>query len=163
MNELENIFDKLGIESMTDRIESAEDINIRFSKFDSCFISGLKFTDGRIVENKRYTRLSETFEKAYNILRKWGYEIDNSFYDKKRGFLCCDYRFISIYSLPNIVIDINKYHTDILHISCGWKTDSRWYKTKDLEKDLNRIIVSEIKKSKDNMLLRELKLKQILS
>ena len=55
-NELTIAFEKLGIKRMTDRIESGEDPNIRFSKFDTCYVSGVEYEDGRVSEHKRYDK-----------------------------------------------------------------------------------------------------------
>lgn len=63
--ELTKAFEKLGIVKMIDRTESAEDSNIRFSKYDTCFISEIHYVDRVSEITRRYTRLSETFERAY--------------------------------------------------------------------------------------------------
>ena len=43
--ELTKAFEKLGIVKMIDRTESVEDPNIRFSRFDTCYISEIQYVD----------------------------------------------------------------------------------------------------------------------
>jgi hypothetical protein len=160
-NELTIAFEKLGIKRMTDRIESGEDPNIRFSKFDTCYVSGVEYEDGRVSEHKRYERLSDTFERAYQVLKDW-YEIDDQHYRRKKDFLSCDYGFTSKYDLPSITIDINKFHNHLLHIKVGYDYDSTWYETKNLEKDLTKKLEDILNKSDDKNVIREIKLKSLL-
>lgn len=57
------------------RIESANDATIKFSKFDSCYISGFELNDGTIFENKEYDRdISNFFQKVFNYIKKFDYE-----------------------------------------------------------------------------------------
>jgi hypothetical protein len=160
-NELTIAFEKLGIVRMSGAIESAEDPNIRFSKFDSCYIHTTEYDDGKIVEDRRYDRLSETFERAYKVLKGW-YEIDEYQYKREKDFLRCDYRFVSKYSLKDITIDINKFHKHLLHINIGYNHDSTWYETDNLEKDLGKILEEQLEKSDDINIIREIKLKSLL-
>jgi len=159
--ELTKAFEKLGIVRMTDRIESAEDPNIRFSKFDTCYVSGVEYVD-RVSESRRYERLSDTFERAFKVLEDYCYEVDDGHYRREKDFLSCDYCFRSLYSLPSITIDINKFHTHLYHIRVGFDYDSTWYDTKDLEKDLTKILEKLLNESTDKTLKRELKLRKIL-
>lgn len=171
-NKLTIAFEKLGIKTMTDRSESAEEPNIRFSKFDTCYISCIEYEDGRIEESKKYTRLSETFESAYKVLEDW-YEIDYQHYRRDKDFLSCDYVFTSKYDLPSITININKFHNDFYKIKVGYNYDSRWYEirdhinqwheTKNLENDLTKILEEQLNKSDDKNVIREIKLKKLLT
>ena len=106
--QLTKAFEKLGIVKMIDRTESAEDPNIRFSRFDTCYISEIQYVDRLSEITRRYTRLSDTFERAYQVLKDW-YEIDEYQYRREKDFLSCDYGFTSKYDLPSITIDINKF------------------------------------------------------
>jgi hypothetical protein len=161
--ELTKAFEKLGIVKMIDRTESAEDPNIRFSKFDTCYVSGVEYEDGRVSEHKRYERLSDTFERAFKVLEDYCYELDDEHYRREKDFLSCDYCFRSLYSLPSITIDINKFHTHLYHIRIAYQHyDSTWYDTKDLEKDLTKILEKLLNESTDKILKRELKLRKIL-
>jgi len=160
--QLTKAFEKLGIVKMIDRIESGEDPNIRFSRFDTCYISEIQYVDRLSEITRRYTRLSDTFERAYQVLKDW-YEIDNQFYRREKDFLTCDYGFVCRYDLPKITIDINKFHTHLYHIRVAYQHyDSTWYDTKDLEKDLNKILEKLLDESTDKILKRELKLRKIL-
>jgi len=159
--QLTKAFEKLGIVKMIDRIESAEEPNIRFSRFDSCYISEIQYVDRLSEITRRYTRLSDTFERAYQALKDW-YEIDNQHYRREKDFLSCDYGFTSKYDLPSIVIDINKFHNNLLHIRVGYENDSTWYDTKNLEKDLTKKLEDILSKSDDKNVIREIKLKSLL-
>lgn len=159
--QLTKAFEKLGILKMIDRTESAEDPNIRFSRFDTCYISEIQYVDRLSEITRRYTRLSDTFERAYQVLKDW-YEIDEYQYRREKDFLSCDYRFTSKYDLPSITIDINKFHNHLLHIRVGYEHDSTWYDTKDLEKDLTNKLEDILSKSDDINVIREIKLKSLL-
>ncbi len=159
--QLTKAFEKLGIVKMIDRTESAEDPNIRFSRFDTCYISEIQYVDRLSEITRRYTRLSDTFERAYQVLKDW-YEIDNQHYRRDKDFLSCDYGFISKYDLPSIIIDINKFHNHLLHIRLGYDYDSTWYDTKNLEKDLTKKLEDILSKSNDINVIREIKLKSLL-
>ena len=159
--QLTKAFEKLGIVKMIDRTESAEDPNIRFSRFDTCYISEIQYVDRLSEITRRYTRLSDTFERAYQVLKDW-YEIDNQHYRREKDFLSCDYGFTSKYDLPSIVIDINKFHNHLLHIRVGYDYDSQWYETKNLEKDLTKKLEDILSKSDDINVIREIKLKSLL-
>lgn len=159
--QLTKAFEKLGIVKMIDRTESAEDPNIRFSRFDTCYISEIQYVDRLSEITRRYTRLSNTFERAYQVLKDW-YEVDNQYYRRDKDFLSCDYGFTSKYDLPSIVIDINKFHNHLLHIRLGYEHDSTWYDTKDLEKDLTKKLEDILSKSDDINVIREIKLKSLL-
>ena len=159
--QLTKAFEKLGIVKMIDRIESAEDLNIRFSRFDTCYISEIQYVDRLSEITRRYTRLSDTFERAYQVLKDW-YEIDNQHYRRDKDFLSCDYGFTSKYDLPSITIDINKFHKHLLHIKVGYDYDSTWYEVDNLEKDLTKILEEQLEKSDDINVIREIKLKSLL-
>lgn len=159
--QLTKAFEKLGILKMIDRTESAEDPNIRFSRFDTCYISEIQYVDRLSEITRRYTRLSDTFERAYQVLKDW-YEIDEYQYRREKDFLSCDYRFTSKYDLPSIVIDINKFHNNLLHIRLGYEHDSTWYEVDNLEKDLVKILEEQLEKSDDKNVIREIKLKSLL-
>lgn len=166
---LNEMFLKLGIDCMTDRTESAEDPNIRFSTFDTCSISGIKFLNGEVHETRRYKRLSDTFEDAYSVLKEWGYEeakmhVYKDQYRRKEDFLSCYYSFTSIYDIPSIKIDINKFHNDLLHINVGYSiNDTTWYDSNNVKNELIKILNDLVTKSNDINLKREIKLKNILS
>ena len=82
------MYDKLGIKDMIEKTESAEDPNVRFSKFDKCRTYGMKFLNGEVKVSKQYNRTkSQFFEKVFSFLQGWGYEIDQDHYDKFY-FLC---------------------------------------------------------------------------
>lgn len=159
--QLTKAFEKLGIVKMIDRTESAEDLNIRFSRFDNCYISEIQYVDRLSEITRRYTRLSDTFERAYQVLKDW-YEIDDQHYRREKDFLSCDYGFTSKYDLPSITIDINKFHNHLLHIKVGYDYDSTWYETKNLEKDLTKKLEDILSKSDDKNVIREIKLKSLL-
>lgn len=159
--QLTKAFEKLGILKMIDRTESAEDPNIRFSRFDTCYISEIQYVDRLSEITRRYTRLSDTFERAYQVLKDW-YEIDEYQYRREKDFLSCDYGFTSKYDLPSITIDINKFHNHLLHIKVGYDYDSTWYETKNLEKDLTKKLEDILSKSDDKNVIREIKLKSLL-
>ena len=158
--QLTKAFEKLGIVKMIDRTESAEDPNIRFSRFDTCYISEIQYVDRLSEITRRYTRLSDTFERAYQVLKDW-YEIDDQYYRREKDFLSCDYGFTSKYDLPSIIIDINKFHNNLLHIRVDYH-DSTWYETKNLENDLTKILEKQLEKSDDINVIREIKLKSLL-
>jgi hypothetical protein len=159
--QLTKAFEKLGIVKMIDRIESAEDPNIRFSRFDSCYISEIQYVDRLSEITRRYTRLSDTFERAYQVLKDW-YEIDNQFSIREKDFLSCDYGFISKFDLTSITIDINKFHNHLYKIKVGYSYDSQWYEIDNLEKDLGKILEDILSKSDDKNVIREIKLKSLL-
>lgn len=160
--ELTKAFEKLGIVKMIDRTESAEDPNIRFSKFDTCYISEIQYVDRLSEITRRYTRLSDTFERVYQVLKDW-YEIDYD-YDKKTKkeiFPRCEYGFKSKY-LNRIRIDINNFHNHLYKIKVGYSYDSQWYEVDNLEKDLGKILNEEIDKCDNILVKREMKLKSLL-
>ena len=159
--QLTKAFEKLGIVKMIDRTESAEDPNIRFSRFDTCYISEIQYVDRLSEITRRYTRLSDTFERAYQVLKDW-YEIDDQYSRREKDFLSCDYGFTSKYDLSSIIIDINKFHNHLLHIRLGYDYDSTWYETKNLENDLTKILEKQLEKSDDINVIREIKLKSLL-
>lgn len=158
--QLTKAFEKLGIVKMIDRTESAEDPNIRFSRFDTCYISEIQYVDRLSEITRRYTRLSDTFERVYQVLKDW-YEIDNQFYRREKDFLSCDYGFTSKYDLPKITIDINKFHNHLYKIKV-YSHDSQWYEIDNLEKDLGKILEDILSKSDDKNVIREIKLKSLL-
>jgi len=160
--QLTKAFEKLGIVKMIDRSESAEDPNIRFSKFDTCYISEIQYVDRLSEITRRYTRLSDIFERAYQVLKDW-YEIDVD-YDKKTKreiFPSCEYGFTSKY-LNNIRIDVNNFHNNLYKIKVGYSYDSQWYEVDNLEKDLTKILNDLLIKSDDKNVIREIKLKSLL-
>ena len=159
--QLTKAFEKLGILKMIDRTESGEDPNIRFSRFDTCYISEIQYVDRLSEITRRYTRLSDTFERAYQVLKDW-YEIDDQHYRREKDFLSCDYGFTSKYDLPSITIDINKFHNHLYKIKVGYSYDSQWYEIDNLEKDLGKILEDILSKSDDKNVIREIKLKSLL-
>lgn len=160
--ELTKAFEKLGIVKMIDRTESAEDPNIRFSKYDTCFISEIHYVDRVSEITRRCTRLSETFERAYQVLKEW-YEIDDYYINKtkKELFPSCEYGFISE-CLPKITIDINNFHNNLYKIKVNYVYDSKWYEVDNLEKDLGEILNNEIEKCDNILVKREIKLRSLL-
>lgn len=160
--ELTKAFEKLGIVKMSGGIESAEDPNIRFSKFDSCSVNTTEYDDGRISEHRSYTRLSDTFERVYQVLKDW-YEIDEPYIEKTKKdiFPSYEYSFKSKY-LNHIRIHINHFHNHLYKIKIGYDYDSQWYEIGNLEKDLSKILNEEIDKCDDVLVKREVKLKSLL-
>lgn len=160
--ELTKAFEKLGIVKMIDRTESAEDPNIRFSKFDTCYISEIQYVDKLSEITRRYNRLSDTFERAYQVLKDW-YEIDE-YYDKKTKkeiYPSCEYGFKSKY-LSRIVIDVNNFHNHLYKIKVDYNYDSQWYDVDNLEEDLGKILNEEIDKCDNVLVKREIKLRNLL-
>lgn len=157
------MYDKLGIKDMIEKSESVEDVNIRFSKFDKCHTSGIEFLNGEVKVSKRYNRAkSQFFERVFSFLQGWGYEIDQDYYDSKRySFLDNDYKFKGD-GLPSITVNLNCFHDDIFKTSIGYERESDWLKVEKTEKEINKEIVSYIKRKGDTKLLRELKLRQLL-
>lgn len=155
-NMISDAFEKLGIVKMIDRIESAEDPNIRFSRFDTCYISEIQYVDRLSEITRRYTRLSDIFERAYQVLKDW-YEIDDK-YEKTTSY---EYGFKSEY-LSHIEIDINNFHINLYKIRVGYSYDSQWYEVDNLEKDLVIILNKEIDKCNNILIKREVKLKNLL-
>ena len=129
------------------------------SSYSNCSIS---LIIDRLSEiTRRYTRLSDTFERAYQVLKDW-YEIDDQHYRREKDFLSCDYGFTSKYDLPSITIDINKFHNHLYKIKVGYSYDSQWYEIDNLEKDLGKILEDILSKSDDKNVIREIKLKSLL-
>lgn len=160
---IKEMYDKLGIKNMIDKSDSAEDPNVRFSKFDKCRTYGMEFLNGEIKVSKQYNRTkSQFFEKVFKLLQGWGYEIDQEYYDSKRYFLDNDYKFNGV-DLPSITININCFHDDIFKTKIGHESESNWIKVEKLEQELNKQIVSYIKRKGNIKLLRELKLRQLLN
>jgi hypothetical protein len=159
---IKEMYDKLGIKNMIDKSESAEDPNVRFSKFDKCRIYGMEFLNGEVKVSKQYNRTkSQFFERVFSFLQGWGYEIDQEYYDSKRYFLDNDYKFNGD-GLPSITVNINCFHDDIFKTSIGYERESDWLKVEKTEQEINKQIVSHIKRKGDTKLLRELKLRQLL-
>lgn len=159
---IKEMYDKLGIKNMIDKSESAEDPNVRFSKFDKVRTSGMEFLTGEVKVSKQYNRTkSQFFERVFSFLQGWGYEIDESYYDSKRYFLDNDYKFKGD-GLPTIKVNLNCFHDDIFKTSIGYERESDWLKVEKTEKEINKEIVSYIKRKGDTKLLRELKLRQLL-
>lgn len=158
------IFEKLGIKRMTDRIVSAESEDILFSKFDKCNISGHEMLDGTVTEYKRYVRdISNNFATIYEFLKTYGYVIDESYYNSKRyNFLSADYTFISR-GLPNINIDFNIYHNNLYKISLEYNSSSSFYDIKDYKVDIYNTLKLYATRKNNIILLRELKLSKIIS
>lgn len=158
------IFDKLGIKKMTDRCISAESDDVLFSKFDKCSISGFEMLDGTLTENKRYHRdISNNFNIIYEFLKKFGYIIDNEYYNSKRyNFLSANYIFISK-GLPRIDIDFNIYHNNLYKISLEYNSSSSFYDIKDHKSDIYDTLRHYARKNNNIMLLRELKLSKIIN
>lgn len=158
------LLDKSGIESMYSKIECAESKDILFSKFDTCYVSGFKYKNGEVSANKRYNReISDNFNKVWKYLQRFGYEIDMDFYGSKRySTLDCDYEFHGE-NLPNLNIDINKFHNNLYKIKIDLDRDNTFYDMKDYKK----VIMSKLEryaKNKNNVgLLRSLKLSKLIN
>lgn len=160
---IKEMYDKLGIKNMIDKSESAEDPNVRFSKFDKCRTYGMEFLNGEVKVNKQYNRTkSQFFEKVFSFLQGWGYEIDQDHYDSKRHFLDNDFKFKGK-DLPEITVNINCFHDTIFKTRIGYDRESNWFQVEELEQEINKQIVSYFKRSGDIKLLRELKLRQLLN
>jgi hypothetical protein len=156
------MYDKLGIKDMIEKSESAEDVNIRFSKFDKCRKSGIEFLNGEVKVTKQYNRVkSQFFERVFSFLQEWGYEIDQDYYDSKRHFLDNDFKFKGR-DLPEITVNINCFHDNIFKTRIGYDRESNWFQVEKLEQEISKEIVSYFKRSGDIKLLRELKLRQLL-
>lgn len=159
---IKEMYDKLGIKNMIDKSESAEDPNVRFSKFDKVRTSGMEFLTGEVKVSKQYNRTkSQFFERVFSFLQGWGYEIDENYYGSERRFLDNDYKFKGD-GLPTITVNLNCFHDDIFKTSIGYERESDWLKVEKTEKEINKEIVSYIKRKGDTKLLRELKLRQLL-
>ena len=159
---IKEMYVKLGIKNMIDRLENAEDPNIRFSKFDYCRIHGMEFLNGEVKVHKEYHRVkSQFFERVFSFLQGWGYEIDQDYYDSKRHFLDNDYNFKG-QDLPTIKVNINRFYDDIFKTSIGYERESNWFQVEKLEQEIGKEIISYIKGSGNIKLLRELKLRQLL-
>ena len=159
---IKEMYDKLGIKNMIDKSESAEDPSVRFSKFDKVRTYGMEFLTGEVEVSKQYNRTrSQFFERVFTFLQGWGYEIDENYYDSKRYFLHNDYRFKGR-DLPSITVNLNCFHDDIFKTSIGYERESDWLKVEKTEQEINKEIVSHIKRKGDTKLLRELKLRQLL-
>ena len=161
---IKEMYDKLGIKNMIDRSESAEDPNVRFSKFDKVRTHGMEFLTGEVKVSKQYNRIrSQFFERVFTLLQGWGYEIDEEYYDSKRySNLYNDYKF-KAKDLPSITVNLNCFHDDIFKTSIGYERESDWLKVEKTEQEINKQIVSHIKRKGDIKLLRELKLRQLLN
>jgi hypothetical protein len=134
---------------MIDKSESAEDPNVRFSKFDKVRTSGMEFLTGEVKVSKQYNRTrSQFFERVFSFLQTWGYEIDENYYDSKRYFLDNDYRFKGR-DLPSITVNLNCFHDDIFKTSIGYERESDWLKVEKTEQEINKEIVSHIKRKVD--------------
>ena len=158
---IKEMYDKLGIKNMIDKLESAED-NVRFSKFDKVRTSGMEFLTGEVKVSKQYNRTkSQFFERVFSFLQGWGYEIDENYYGSERRFLDNDYKFKGD-GLPSIKENLNCFYDDIFKTSIGYERESDWLKVEKTEKEINKEIVSYIKRKGDTKLLRELKLRQLL-
>jgi hypothetical protein len=160
---IKEMYDKLGIKNMIDKSVSAEDPNVRFSKFDKCRTYGMEFLTGEVKVSKQYNRTrSQFFERVFSFLQGWGYEIDENYYDSKRyNNLHNDYKFNGD-GLPSITVNLNCFHDDIFKTSIGYERESDWLKVEKTEQEINKEIVSYIKRKGDTKLLRELKLRQLL-
>jgi hypothetical protein len=160
---IKEMYDKLGIKNMIDKSESAEDPNVRFSKFDKCRTHGIEFLTGEVKVSKQYNRTkSEFFERVFTFLKGWGYEIDENYYNSERyNNLHNDYKFNGD-GLPSIRVNLNCFHDDIFKTSIGYERESDWLKVEKTEQEINKEIVSYIKRKGDTKLLRELKLRQLL-
>ena len=159
---IKEMYDKLGIKNVIDKSESAEDPNVRFSKFDKVRTYGMEFLTGEVKVSKQYNRTrSQFFERVFSFLQGWGYEIDESYYGSERRFLDNDYKFKGD-GLPTITVNLNCFHDDIFKTSFGYERESDWFKVEKTEQEINKQIVSHIKRKGDIKLLRELKLRQLL-
>ncbi len=152
---IKEMYDKLGIKNIIDKSESAEDVNIRFSKFDRCRTYGMEFLNGEVKVSKQYNRTrSQFFERVFIFLQEWGYEIDETYYNSERRFLGNDYKFVCK-DLPSITINLNCFYDNIFKTSIGYEIESDWFKVENTEKEINKEIVSYIKRKGDIKLLRE--------
>lgn len=159
--ECKEIFDKLGIEKMINRSESAEDPNIRFSKFDICNISGIKFKNGEVSENYNYKRISHIFESAYLILEKYGYHIDEN-YTRYKGIIPSkDYSFKKDY-YNTITIEVNPFHSDLFKITHIYGFDQGYHNIEKLEDVIMSVILYLAEKNDDLGVLRQLNIDTIL-
>jgi hypothetical protein len=159
---IKEMYDKLGIKNMIDKSESAEDPNVRFSKFDKVRTYGMEFLTGEVKVSKQYNRTrSQFFERVFTFLQGWGYEIDENYYGSERRFLDNDYKFKGD-GLPTITVNLNCFHDDIFKTSIEYERESDWFKVEKTEQEINKEIVSYIKRKGDKKLLRELKLRQLL-
>jgi len=155
---IKEMYDKLGIKNMIDKSVSAEDVNVRFSKFDKCRTYGIEFLTGEVKVSKQYNRVkSQFFERVFSFLQGWGYD----YYDSERTFLDNDYKFKGR-DLPTITVNLNCFYDDIFKTSIGYERESDWLKVEKAEQEINKEIVSYIKRKGDTKLLRELKLRQLL-
>jgi hypothetical protein len=159
---IKEMYDKLGIKNMIDKSVSAEDPNVRFSKFDKVRTYGMEFLTGEVKVSKQYNRTrSQFFERVFSFLQTWGYEIDENYYGSERYFLHNDYKFKGD-GLPSITVNLNCFHDDIFKTSIEYERESDWLKVEKTEQEINKEIVSYIKRKGDKKLLRELKLRQLL-
>lgn len=156
------MYDKLGIKDMIEKLESAEDPNVHFSKFDKVCTFSIESLTGEVKVSKRYNRVkSQFFERVFSFLQSWGYEIDENYYISERRFLDNDYKFKGD-GLPTITINLNCFHDDIFKTSIGYERESDMLKVEKTEQEINNEIISYIKRKGDKKLLRELKLRQLL-
>ena len=90
--QLTKAFEKLGIVKMIDRTESAEDPNIRFSRFDTCYISEIQYVDKDFLSCdygfiSKYDLPSIIIDinKFHNHLLhiRVGYDYDSQWYETK--------------------------------------------------------------------------------
>jgi hypothetical protein len=123
----------------------------------------MEFLNGEVKVSKQYNRTkSQFFERVFSFLQGWGYEIDENYYDSKRyNNLHNDYKFNGD-GLPSITVNLNCFHDDIFKTSIGYERESDWLKVEKTEQEINKQIVSHIKRKGDTKLLRELKLRQLL-
>ena len=135
---IKEMYDKLGIKNMIDKSESAEDPNVRFSKFDKVRTYGMEFLTGEVKVSKQYNRTrSQFFERVFSLLQGWGYEIDESYYGSERRFLDNDYKFKGD-GLPSITVNLNCFHDDIFKTSIGYERESDWLKVEKTEQEINK-------------------------
>lgn len=164
MSDWEKVMQALGIKKSIDRLEKAESSDILFSKFDTCYVTGFEYLDGRISENRRYNRnISTNFKIIYDYLSLFGYKIDSKYYDIKRhSTLCCDYRFIG-YKLPPIKIDFNRFHDHLFQINIYFGYDSTFHNISNYIEVVDRSLLHHAKRHNNIGLLREFKLLKIIS
>lgn len=158
--EIYSKFKELGIEEMGGRIEDAEDENIPFSKFDTCYVSTIKYYNGKTTITKNTDRTaSENFQKAYEILKEFDYEIDMSYYNAKREILENNYRFKSKL-LPSIDVCINLSQEYIKFQFTKYNSIAKWVKFDDMREEIYDVINSYIKNKPS--LNREFTLRKII-
>lgn len=152
---------KLGIEKMINRNESAEDPNIRFSKFDKCTVNGFQYTNGKLEENYTYKRISHIFEQAYTILEKYGYHIDEDYYRYNGIIPNKDYSF-KRGDRSTITIEINPFYSNLFKINQCYGFYSSYEDVDKLDEVIKSAILHNAEKYEDILVLRKFNIDIIL-